>query len=673
MDTSSSTAEVYDRSPRDELHKADWRNHATTTGPGVIGQAIRLDGADDYVYLNDTLSSYIDSGPFTFAIWAYREGPCQTNSSKIMEKKDSSSIAIECRASDNKLNWSVKDFNDISTSTLYLTTMELDQWYHLVGVREGNNIYFYINGELDDSQTQTYTGHFRQGRIRIGHGFAGGNRLFEGVVDDARIYDRALSASEVSRLYGLGATTKINTTITTNPDLKSGLVGHWTFDGGDIDLDSEAAEVQDISGGGNTGDWQSHATTTVSGKIGQAIEFDGTDDIVNITDVSGNLSNLYAFTVAAWIYLPVSINTVGTDATIYASGEGDANFWQFMVDNVNDEMAIRVDDTGTTFRASNSVGVRGWHHVVAKKETGTDSVAFYLDGVYDSSVNIGTSSPTGAGDKAIGAGGDNHSFPAQEFPGSIDDVRVYNRALATSSIQRLYQLGATTKINKTITTNPDLKNGLVGHWTFDGSEVFTQITDYSGNGNTGYLDSSMSTSSAVVSGAMGQGMKFDGSDDVIVIGGSGIDNVHTFSYAFWIYPESYGEGGEGSILSKYWYKEIRLLNGGGEQSIRAYTSEGKTNAANNSISLNEWQHIVVTYLDAVSEKPYIYKNGVLLEEASSVVGGTLTGDAPDNFGIGGPDPAESLTRAFDGLIDDVRIYSRVLSAEEIMRLYELGN
>ena len=43
-----------------------------------------------------------------------------------------------------------------------------------------------------------------------------------------------------------------------------------------------------------------------------------------------------------------------------------------------------------------------------------------------------------------------------------------------------------TRIGVTITTNPDLERGLVGHWTFDGS-VSTQISDRSGSGNDGYF------------------------------------------------------------------------------------------------------------------------------------------------------------------------------------------
>src|SRR3989344_1467692 len=56
--------------------------------------------------------------------------------------------------------------------------------------------------------------------------------------------------------------------------LTAGLVGHWTFDGNKM-----LTNVADSSGQGNNGSLVGQAaTTTVPGKVGQALQFDGTDD-----------------------------------------------------------------------------------------------------------------------------------------------------------------------------------------------------------------------------------------------------------------------------------------------------------------------------------------------------------------------------------------------------------
>ena len=80
----------------------------------------------------------------------------------------------------------------------------------------------------------------------------------------------------------LGGTT-VNVTLKTNPDLESGLVGHWTFDGKDM-----ISNVADVSGQGNHGALQGQtSTTTAIGVIGQALDFDGSDDYVNVGTVTG--------------------------------------------------------------------------------------------------------------------------------------------------------------------------------------------------------------------------------------------------------------------------------------------------------------------------------------------------------------------------------------------------
>ena len=73
------------------------------------------------------------------------------------------------------------------------------------------------------------------------------------------------------------------------------------------------------------------------------------------------------------------------------------------------------------------------------------------------------------------------------FNGSIDDVRVYNRALSVQEIQQLYAQGAA---NIDHSNTVALSSGLVGYWTFDGSQTnwtTGKTNDSSGKGNSGQL------------------------------------------------------------------------------------------------------------------------------------------------------------------------------------------
>src|SRR3989344_3577385 len=77
--------------------------------------------------------------------------------------------------------------------------------------------------------------------------------------------------------------------------LENGLVGYWSFDGSAMGTTSAI----DSSGNGNTG-WLTNGPVREIGKIGQALEFDGSDDYVN----AGNGSSINVvgnFTGSAWV------------------------------------------------------------------------------------------------------------------------------------------------------------------------------------------------------------------------------------------------------------------------------------------------------------------------------------------------------------------------------------
>jgi Concanavalin A-like lectin/glucanases superfamily len=106
----------------------------------------------------------------------------------------------------------------------------------------------------------------------------------------------------------------------------------------------------------------------------------------------------------------------------------------------------------------------------------------------------------------------NAYFP---FNGSLDDVRIYNRALSATEVKQLYSSGAVTIGH----SNALISNGLVGYWTFDGGSIdwrTNTVRDMSGNGNTGSLIS-MSTTSSPTLGKSGQALNFGGAGRVQVL------------------------------------------------------------------------------------------------------------------------------------------------------------
>ena len=74
-----------------------------------------------------------------------------------------------------------------------------------------------------------------------------GDAVWLGKIDDVRVYNRALSATEIKQLYNLGAANVGHS----NAMISNGLVGYWTFDGKDTNWTT--GQTRDLSGNGNNG------------------------------------------------------------------------------------------------------------------------------------------------------------------------------------------------------------------------------------------------------------------------------------------------------------------------------------------------------------------------------------------------------------------------------------
>ena len=217
---------------------------------------------------------------------------------------------------------------------------------------------------------------------------------------------------------------------------------------------------------------------------------------------------------------------------------------------------------------------------------------------------------------------------------------------------------------------------LIAWWTPLVSSGGSLLRDLSGVGNNGDFVASPAWTR---DGERGMVLDFDGANDgVDVIPSVALDNVNTLTYSFWLYPQGWGVSSAGCVLMNIasgpnrTLKQIRLLNGSGEESIRVFinsdSTNGSSNAANSTIVLNTWQLITITF-DVNGDKTIrIYKDGAETSYASqTAMTGTIDDDSAGQFIIGYEGFVGS--RFFDGYIDDVRIYNRILSASEIMGLY----
>lgn len=169
------------------------------SSPKIIGSYaidLELDTAD---YFTTTLTS---GSTFTWSAWIYAESFSTYHS--ILTIQAPNYMLFDVDASGNLSIWSSE--GGFAGNNLGITGLSTGTWYHLALVREGdstaNGMKAYLNGTFMGAGN---TGVWSSSDvIYIGGRQDAGTQLFDGVIDDTRVYSRALSAGDIEELYELG-------------------------------------------------------------------------------------------------------------------------------------------------------------------------------------------------------------------------------------------------------------------------------------------------------------------------------------------------------------------------------------------------------------------------------------------------------------------------------------
>ena len=626
-------------------------------GSGKLGGGINFDGTNDYVTIPNTTA--MDSTSLSVCAWVKPAG--FSNYQNIFAKTGSDNF----EQIGLLVNGSGQVSFQLGSSGTFAGSLTLNAWNFVCGSANASTGTLYINGASIASSANS--GHYYSVTpLTIGVTYyAGFSRYFNGSIDDVRVYNRTLSATEIISLYNAGAQ-KLNVPRNkTGTSLDSGLVGLWSFDGKDI----SGTTAFDRSGSGNNGTLTNGATTT-TGKFGQAARFDG------VNDYSGAQYDLArtSSTISVWIKTTVKDQGISqwssagytyngfTDRVLTLNSSGQARLYVY---NGGACSAATLYIAGGADLSDNN-----WHHIVGV--WGPSGKYLYVDGALVANNTDGIQSSTGSMPYlTIGEGdpGCSNSPARQYFNGSIDDVRVYNRSLSSTEINKLYTFGVQTVNASRNTTGGSLDSGLVGLWSFDGKDLNgTTAYDRSGSGNNGTL----TNGPLPAIGKMGQGLKFDGTDDLVSIPSSSSFAFGTgeFSIAAWIKTTA-------TPLS-CWTSFVSI--GGGysaANSINLYApGTGAVPTGSVAVILNAvnptmrsttlvndglWHHIIVTRNSGGAK---LYVDKVLEDSAATSI------NVPASSMRIGSD--QSCGTYLNGSVDDVRVYNRALSSAEAQNLYNLG-
>lgn len=170
--------------------------------------AFGFDGTDDLI--NTSLSSIIE--PEEFSVVAWIKTSETINSQSIISKYNHSSgsdldDSFYLGMHNGLVKWQMNagDSYSIIEASVNISN---DQWHFLAGTWDGTNQIIYIDGAQDSVLTYSGTGHINNTNLPVIIGKTenqgGGPRYFNGVIDDIRLYEKALTADEIQTLYHEG-------------------------------------------------------------------------------------------------------------------------------------------------------------------------------------------------------------------------------------------------------------------------------------------------------------------------------------------------------------------------------------------------------------------------------------------------------------------------------------
>ena len=633
-----------------------------TNGPtkttGKVGQALSFDAGTDYVSVPHSANFNPGANPFTVSTWIKT-----TNNSAaqfILSHYVSSpgwglAVTGSCAAA-TICFWDGNAYAGVSSG------ISTNVWAHVVAVRSGTTVTVYVDGVNKGNITIQTTIPDITTTLNIGTSDTTTFRPFLGSIDDVRIYNRALSASEIARLYKIGQGSKQNRAQGSD-QFDKGLVGHWTFDGRDI----SGTRAKDRSGKVNHGT-MTNGPVQILGRIGQALNFDGTNDYVNAgTSTTLHFTENQERSFGAWVKFTDATSRTGIFISKWVTNGGNSYATEYALWKYNSKFRAFRGDGATSDEAATTTTLlpNTWYHVFATHDS--TGLRIYLNGKLEGSDTTLLSTTVDASGSPLVIGVED-TTPAFPWQGTLDDVRIYNRALSAGEIARMYQL-AQPKVNVTQTT---LDKGLVGHWTFDGRDISgTRAKDRSGLVNHG----TMTSGPAQILGRIGQALSFDGVDDYVIANNSQA-TLSVYTSCAWVKPnfsDSNAVAQEIIVRQSVAGDSTRAVRMVWTGNINAWFSDSKAAFSYTMadsltpFSAGSWHHLCFSFSGGSGSGQFYWDGSPKsTTQGTFLAGPNNTANLPYYIG------SSVGSNYFNGSLDDVRIYNRALSAGEVNKLWQMG-
>ncbi len=600
--------------------KSSNSNDGTVYGAFWSENTLDFDGEDDYVSIPDDNSLDV-TDEITILVWV-KPYSFTDNSYEGIVHKGYSGDPAQATAYGLCVNYSSaypRFF--LSTSDAYgqsligNTPLVVNQWQHIAVTYKSGDARIYRNGFLDTSSNSiTGTISTSSDALTIGkrHSF-----YFDGQIGELVIYDRALTEQEIVEYYAQA--------------------GHWSMNEGSGIIAFD--ESPNINSGNIIG-----ANWVVDDSYrGTVLDFDGIDDYVSIPH-SSSLDATDELTILAWVK-PHSFTDSSYEGIVHKNYYWDLSqktSYGLCVNynNSRPRFFLSTDDGyGQSLIANTALVSNEWQHIAVTYRSGDARI--FRNGSPDGS----TTSITGTiltSDDPLTIG-KRHSF---YFDGEIDDVVVYKRALTEREVKNAYMK--------------------VGHWSMDKGSGIT-ISDKSLCMNTGTVNGATWVTDDSERGTV---LEFDGVADYVSIPDSqSLDVADELTILAWVKPYSFSNSSYEGIVHKNYYGDlaqktsyglcVNYNNGRPRFFLSTDDGYGQSLTADTELVCNQWQHIAVTYKSGDAR---IYRNGGIDGSSASITGNISTSSDPLTIG-------KRHSFYFNGEIDEVCVYNKALSADEIGWIY----
>lgn len=633
------------------------------TTQGIYGRggltSYLFDGDGDY--LNIGQPSELDVDYVTVSAWInpnVTKSYSTSNRTIFGDDWNGTSITLIYTKSSEAVSMTInRGDEDLSAKTATSSIPNNSGWHHVAGVFDGESITLYINGQ--PSKTNTYNGdsftvNTTSTDYNIGwDGQSGNDRYFEGKIQDVRVYNKALTDTEVNQIYSLG--TGDNTPQSLHDGSDSSALSRWDF------TDSSSTGTLTDQWSGNDGEIQSATYNINGGLFNNSLIFNNPNgDGENVKIPRIDLKNNTSFTFSVWAKVD---SYKSQDDAIIGQHDSDGNdAVQILAKDAGGENAvnfrIKHDGTWTRNKPHKSYPTNVWGHHVGVYDG--ESIKYYRNGTLLRESSYSKDLSTNDGEFRLGTW---EPYTSNYFDGEIADARVFNRALGPEEIHQLYQWGTRGQDIRERTTTKNV-NRLKAWWQLNETGGDTAYNTVSDNNGT-IIDGSDSTVTGASGVVYGTAFQFDGNNDLIKNIGSirPVFDSGPVAVSIWAYKPSSSTGAQyifdvdvqrWNINYHDWASDTWSFDfyDGNEYVIPGPNIE------------DEWVHFVAQQKSNNNIEFYMNAELIGSESASSI-----SPNSPRGPVIGANTPEH---KNFDGRIDSVRIYNRSLTPQEIQYLYELG-